>query len=117
MKYYTITYLEYTKANYDKAHPDSLDPEYEISSWGVPCKKRRAFVHAEGIKEAWTKYMELLAYNRWKLYDFGAIIRDGIVLSSISVEDPDHPRHHYSYDGMMEGLLEVADNAQKWWQE
>lgn len=114
MEAYIIEYLARTKANYDKAYPDNED----TGDLMAPCKKYRTVVTADSPHEAWIKFMEVLRDAGWKLYDYGAIIRDGIVHSGFYVYDPADPKCGYSYSGMMEQIItEVADNATSWWRE
>ena len=110
MKRFTITYLERTRENYDREYPG-------IYSEGSPHfygRVRRVAIQAESCEQAWTLYVEGLKLDGWKLYTFDTLIKDGITVSSISVNADDDPAHHFGY-GLTSVITEVAENAQPGW--
>lgn len=106
-----VTYLEYTKANYDFEYPDNFEEPEDGRFRG---RVKKEFVEADDTKSAHTKFLEAHKVDGWKLYSWNAIIKDGIVRCGFSVATAADPRHCYGYE-IKKVITEVAPNAQRWW--
>ena len=102
-----ITFLEYTKENYDKEYP----AEGEIGEETFRGRVRKENIEAVDCKEAWTIFAEQMKNSGWELYAWNTIIKNGIVRSAISVADAEKPRQSFGYD-IKTVISKVAKNAQ-----
>lgn len=107
-----ITYLEYTKENYDRENP----AEGELGEEVFRGRLRKENIEASECEEAWTKFMQQIKEDGWKLYAWNAIIKNGIVRCAISVASAESPNHSFGYD-IKTIISEVAENAQMRWFE
>ena len=107
-----ITYLEYTKENYDKENP----AEGELGEEVFRGRVRKENIAANECEEAWKKFMEQMESNGWELYSWNAIIKNGIVRCAISVANAEKPNHSFGYD-IKTVITKVAENAQMRWFE
>ena len=109
---HVITYLEYTKENYDRENPAEGEPGEEVFRGRV----KKENIEASECEKAWTKFMQQIKEDGWKLYAWNAIIKNGIVRCSISVASAETPNHSFGYD-IKTIISEVAENAQMRWFE